>query len=382
MAKRGQEEAAHGKESFCLDCSKGAARFDATQEDEDAVWLAGAKQSFDDDEVVRVDELNSLRGYAKAIAAEVDESGMAEPEREKEGVEFLHEEEVVQGAHTPEVNLLRSPVLEIEIRRIFDCLRKYGIAPHPWGDTTEDNLAYDADVVAMLATKGPEPITTEQTVTPSARFGLRNPLCLMRKPIDPATAKQGEPEAAWTDPGTEPGAPPDSKGQSARQYGRFCDTMRDMARVGVGVVSHFHHPDLAWYLMSQYRWMWTDPAQWASAWGEEPSEKNPAPTDMITQLTEYNFWAFRAFTLFVVCCHIDDMQAIPVLFDYGGGTRVNEDAGGFGPNKELNKDAIEEGKPSHQTTGFSVPCQHGWDLWYWSGHNAGEVQEKLYQRSR
>jgi hypothetical protein len=195
----------------------------------------------------------------------------------------------------------------------------------------------------VLVGVGDDLAGTEEEVLPDLQLGLRNPLFLIPDEIGVDPQASIEPVSTY-------------------KYGLFWEMMRDMLKAGLGVASHFHAPDLAWYLVARFRR------------GYDGSEDDtiPMPTELLEQLTEHRFWAFRCFTLFAICCKLYGMRAMPVLFDYGGGARFNIDFTFVINGGEYTKSRLLEGRPEHQP-GTSIPSGLGWDGWYYLLHGMEEA---------
>ncbi len=299
----------------------------------------------------------------------------------------------------PDAHILQ---LQQTILDIFACLLDQGVQPHPFGSDHSDARTYDECVALMLAagvpaaTKRGEPSRppgsipfpstgegapsssilpgavqkmatratgSEENVGPSPTLGIRNPISPL--PVDPCV-----------DPSTSDFA---GSGNYAFQYGCFCDVLADLARTGVGVVSHINKPDLPWFHLAEMRWGYIEPSEEEGV--EGTPDTIPAPAELYAQLTEEEFWTFRAFTLYVIACHLHGMQVMPVLFDYGGGSRFNKSDHEFDwCGCKVDKANMRAGMPAHQT-GFSVLSEDGWDDWYWQHGEADAVATPgVYQK--
>ena len=254
-----------------------------------------------------------------------------------------------------------------EIVALLRGLREAGVEPHPFGGLFPENvdLQVAQALQATLASEEEGPVVgsegvlvgmdddlsgTEEEVLPDLQLGLRNPLFLIPDEIGQEPEQSSDPVSTY-------------------KYGLFWEMMRDMRKAGLGVASHFHAPDLAWYLLARFRRGY----EYTGEDDEDADDLIPMPTELLEQLTEHRFWAFRCFTLFAICCKLYGMRAMPVLFDYGGGGRFNGDTYRFETVQGYySKSRILDGMPTHQP-GTSIPSGRGWDGWYYLHGGAFEA---------
>ncbi len=262
-----------------------------------------------------------------------------------------------------------------EIVALLRGLREAGVEPHPFGGLFPENVdlqvAQTLRVTLTSEEEGPvvgsegvmvgvddDREASEEDALPDLQLGLRNPLFLIPDEI-------GEESRPSTAP------------VSTYKYGLFWEMMRDMSKAGLGVASHFHAPDLAWYLLAPFR----RGHEYTGEDDEDADDLIPMPTELLEQLTEHRFWAFRCFTLFAICCKLYGMRAMPVLFDYGGGARFNVDFDFVINGANYTKSRLLEGMPAHQP-GTSIPSGLGWDGWYYLLHGMEEAMASYIPQVR
>ncbi|MFH1463498.1 MAG: hypothetical protein ABIO70_03850 [Pseudomonadota bacterium] len=249
---------------------------------------------------------------------------------------------------------------EIEIYTTLSCLRRAGVEPNPYVDQYPTAGLADQDLaIALAATLEVQPGIPrgDEHVQPNAKLGMRNPLLMLPEetPFGPAS-------------GSSPGK------VSTTMYGSMWQMMRDMSLAGLSIASHSHTGDLAWFILAAMR--------------KEDSDHDqiPKPNDLIEQLTEEDFFAFRGFTLFVLCCHLYGMTGVPVLWDYGGGSRFNlgGDEGiceqvGLPRWSPISRAEVNAGRPTHQSR-VTLASAEGWGRWYWA-HTVEGAESQLYREA-
>ncbi|MFH1463220.1 MAG: hypothetical protein ABIO70_02430 [Pseudomonadota bacterium] len=254
--------------------------------------------------------------------------------------------DLTEGTEGPaQIPWLGATEQQIEIYSTLSCLRRAGVEPNPYVDRYPTTGLADQDLAIALAATLAErttPPSPEDRVQPNAKLGMRNPLLMLPEetPFGPAS-------------GSSPGK------VSTTMYGSMWQMMRDMSLAGLSIASHSHTGDLAWFILAAMR--------------EEDSDHDqiPKPNDLIEQLTEEDFFAFRGFTLFVLCCHLYGMKGVPVLWDYGGGSRFNlmdvtADCRQHGDPlwATVKRAEVNAQRPAHQHKATLV-SEEGWDPWYW-----------------
>jgi len=241
-----------------------------------------------------------------------------------------------------------------KIANLLRSFRAAGIEPHPYGEEADEQFSHKLAIPREDRTtptmQDPEmlfednarstTLTPESTVAPQAFFGINNPQCYFA------------PKSS-------------SEERNAYKFGDPEDVVADIARMGGGTVRHINDPDLCWAHMF-----------------EADEDEIPAPDVLYEWLTDELYEPFSKFTAFLIICAINGVRVIPILFDAGGGSRLNNDTAVYddgSTNPPTNGD-VSDGRPSHQP-GIVVPAFQGWSSFYWNFGDCWRLTEQaLYQR--
>lgn len=243
-------------------------------------------------------------------------------------------------------------------RQVFAALRDGGVAPHAHGPDADEAVA---GVLRAIARRTAARVTLSAAVqevsTPEARV---NP-----------DAHLGIAEAEFTTAADETG-----NTKAYKYFGRYADTVADLAAMGAGNVRRGKKCDLYWASLF--------PQDATSVNSYQDGIEVPNPADLRAMMVADAFAVFGNATALLLACRAAGVKLTLTLFNSGGGAQLNGDVDSTesinGDTSLPRYDSLGKAAPAHLRAMLLVSSL-GWSGWYWNWRgNGGTAKEQAFQK--